>query len=846
MKNIKINTWLKEFVVTIGLLILGGVGINAQYHVTNAWVNNGTGYFNLRADGCNNTATIQCIDPNKPLPPTGYNYYRNGTIYYPNNTYYQRGTGNVIAACAKTISSCNASVSNDLCDGPVTLSASSIGSSCSVNYKWSNGLSGQNITVSQAGVYTMTATDCNGSICTDQITVQACQTFLTCSIIDSGDLCRDGSVTLTANVTGSNCSYNYVWNTDSQIKTITVTQAGLYSYTAIDCNGSTCTAQITVLDEKPNGGILTFTSGGVVTTICNEDEPLFVNLSEETGTNQAWVITDESLNILDFPAGPPFTLNNTGLETCLIWNASYEVLQGAAIGQNAENLTGCFDLSNSIRVEKVAVEGGNLTFNDGSITQNICIDNEADPLFVNLTGESGGNQAWVITDEALNILDSPAGPPFDLNGAGVGTCLIWSVNYENLIGAQLGQNAGDLTGCFDLSNSIEVVRELCVVETAGLGDYTWIDSNQDGIQDPDEMPLDGILVQLYLSTDPNKTMPIKSTVTNANGYYEFIDLDPNLDYIVKFDLKEDYVLTQSLGNASDGNVSSSDADPITGSTDVIDLDPGEFDATIDAGYNLVNPVPLMIDLKLQGAIDPNDPTLMTDELRQNGDIPLTEPYSANPNFNHNGGETIDQTVLTQTGKNAIVDWILAEVRNPTNPNIVVASRAGLLQRDGDFVDVDGVSPVDFDVPAGEYHISISHRNHLSIMTKEPVLLDNMTPVILDFTSLETMTYGEYAQTTLNGENVMWAGSVNNDGQIIFQGESNDVNEIFFEILNSPLNIEGQLNFILEEYGSGDLNMDGQVIHQGINNDVNVIFFNVLSHPGNINLSPSYIIQEQMP
>ncbi|WP_461443508.1 T9SS type A sorting domain-containing protein, partial [Maribacter sp.] len=47
----------------------------------------------------------------------------------------------------------------------------------------------------------------------------------------------------------------------------------------------------------------------------------------------------------------------------------------------------------------------------------------------------------------------------DFDGAGAGTCLIWYLRYEDgLVGAEMGLNANDLMGCFDLSNSVEVVR----------------------------------------------------------------------------------------------------------------------------------------------------------------------------------------------------------------------------------------------------------------------------------------------------------------------------------------------------------------------------------------------------
>ena len=52
------------------------------------------------------------------------------------------------------------------------------------------------------------------------------------------------------------------------------------------------------------------------------------------------------------------------------------------------------------------------------------------------------------------------------------------------------------------------------------------------------------------------------------------------------------------------------------------------------------------------------------------------------------------SVTAVTGSDAIVDWVFVELRNASG-NTVVDSRAALLQRDGDVVDVDGVSPLRF-------------------------------------------------------------------------------------------------------------------------------------------------------
>ena len=107
------------------------------------------------------------------------------------------------------------------------------------------------------------------------------------------------------------------------------------------------------------------------------------------------------------------------------------------------------------------VDAGAITFADGSTTATIIVDGTPDPLEVVQTGNPSGESAtFVITDAEANILAIPPGSgPFDLDGAGVGTCLIWYLVFDGeLEGAAVGANATDLSGCFELSNPLEVIR----------------------------------------------------------------------------------------------------------------------------------------------------------------------------------------------------------------------------------------------------------------------------------------------------------------------------------------------------------------------------------------------------
>ncbi|MBK9289517.1 MAG: hypothetical protein IPN38_18045 [Flavobacteriales bacterium] len=136
---------------------------------------------------------------------------------------------------------------------------------------------------------------------------------------------------------------------------------------------------------------------------------------------------------------------------------------------------------------------------------------------------------------------------------------------------------------------------------------------------------------------------------------------------------------------------------------------------------------------------------MRDDLRAQGLVPVTEPYStAGFSLVGNTTPTTTASVLAVSGSNAIVDWVLIELRQAGQPSQVLASRTALVQRDGDVVTTDGTSFISFTQPAGNYNVAIRHRNHFSAMTGAPVSLSSSATVI-DFRSVALGTYGTEAQ-----------------------------------------------------------------------------------------------------
>lgn len=213
---------------------------------------------------------------------------------------------------------------------------------------------------------------------------------------------------------------------------------------------------------------------------------------------------------------------------------------------------------------------------------------------------------------------------------------------------------------------------------------------------------------------------------------------------------------------------------------------------------------------------------MNDALRTSGLIPTAEPYAGLGYVMTAGGSgvVLSAGVSAVSGNNAICDWVLVELRQPVPPYAVLATRTALLQRDGDVVNFDGGSPVVFDAAPGNYHIAIRHRDHLGIMTGQPVALTANTASV-DFTNPATTTYGTNAQKTIGGRTVMWAGDTGGDGTLKYTGPGNDRDPILTAIGGSTPN-----NAVSNVYDRRDVNLDGVIKYTGANNDRDPILTNV--------------------
>ncbi len=189
---------------------------------------------------------------------------------------------------------------------------------------------------------------------------------------------------------------------------------------------------------------------------------------------------------------------------------------------------------------------------------------------------------------------------------------------------------------------------------------------------------------------------------------------------------------------------------------------------------------------LEGAFDPTT-SLMRDDLRTKGLIPVANPWSLTPD--------IPAAALAVSGNNALVDWVQVEIRAADDLTNILQTTSGLLQRDGELVDYDGVSPitVDNNLPA-EFYIVVFHKSHLPAMTPT-VLTANNGLLSYDFTAQDSYGNGGIGQKEL-ASGVWGLCSGNGSGD-------RDINGLDNQLWHSE-------NGIFNIYSPQDFNLDADI------------------------------------
>ena len=495
------------------------------------------------------------------------------------------------------------------------------------SYKWSNGVTTDNNSAIPAGDYTLTVTDANGCTVVDKVVVAEKDCGLLGNFVweddnyngvqDQGEkgienvkveLFDKNKNLLDMTLTDNNGIYYfyslhqgeyYVKFTKPDNYYPTKRRVGLGNSDS-DADLSTGFTELISLDkyekdstidagfyrlasigdtvwvDKDGDGIQDTDEpglGGVEVKLLDCDD----NEINTTTTDQSGKYIFEDLIPGDYkvqfvlPAGYKFTDSNSGTD--------------ANADSDADELTGKADC------ESLTSGENNMTYDAGvyvpaSIGDIVWLDKNANG--VQDQGEPGISGVSVILNDCSGnpidtvLTDADGKYLFDKLTPGD-----YKISFIMPAGYQLSEaNSGDDSADSDIESngystceSLEsgennLTYDIGLYEFASIGDYVWLDTNGDGIQNPHESGIEGVTVELQ---DCSGAV-ISTMETDDSGKYLFDNLRPG-DYRIKFNLPASYHFTEKdkANDAADSDANNS------GITVCEELESGEENLTYDAG-----------------------------------------------------------------------------------------------------------------------------------------------------------------------------------------------------------------------------------------------------------------------
>jgi hypothetical protein len=498
-------------------------------------------------------------------------------------------------------------------------------------YAWSTGETTETITVTEAGTYSVTVTDCAGCVATDEVVVTINDLpEVTASATNPVCLEENGSITFTFadNASRSNIEFSidggltYPLNVldNSGSASINDLAAGTYNLYArwgndecpVDLGSITLIANECaslgnfVWYDDDRDGVQDVGEEGVegVTAelyICGETDPIASTDTDENGfylfenlqPGDYYVVFDGETLPTDYVFSP----QNNG-----------DVALDSDADENGA--TACVELAPGEYNDTIDAGINNPT---GSIGDYVWEDEDQDG--VQDAGEAGV-EGVTVELYICGETDPIASTETDENGFYLFPDLEPGVEYyvvfSNLSGDYTFTNAnqGDDTLDSDADeDGATICYELGVDENyedfdAGIyiptnvGDYVWYDNDTDGIQDVDEDGVEDVVVTLVSAGDDGifgtaDDVVADTQTTDENGFYLFEDVLSG-DYIIVFDpttLPTDFVLTAQ--NEGGDDELDSDADPLSGATAPFTAVYGQDnDLSYDAGITPC-PVPML-------------------------------------------------------------------------------------------------------------------------------------------------------------------------------------------------------------------------------------------------------------
>jgi len=285
-------------------------------------------------------------------------------------------------------------------------------------------------------------------------------------------------------------------------------------------------------------------------------------------------------------------------------------------------------------------------------------DSNGKYLFPNVQAGS-----YTVSVDTTTLADGlEANPTYDYDGIGSAhSAAITVLPGQEMLATDFGYNWATTT---DVNNN---------TGTGAIGDRLWNDADGDGLQDPGEIGIAGVTVQL-LTPGPDgffgtaDDVVAATTTTNAAGYYIFDDLAAGA-YMVRINNGNPPAGYIQTGDPDQPGVACTACDNLT--TVPVILAPGDVFINADFGYRLVSGAQtigdtIFMDSNGDGNLDgdePGIPGVTVSLLDNSGNVIATTVTDANGQYNFTGLPNGTYTVWVNDTAN-----VLGELTQNSTPN----------------------------------------------------------------------------------------------------------------------------------------------------------------------------------
>ena len=217
---------------------------------------------------------------------------------------------------------------------------------------------------------------------------------------------------------------------------------------------------IQVTNQAANGGQMVFTGSS---DICLGDNSALLNVAVNgaTGEQFAYMVTDLSGTILALSSDRMIDVATFGVGAYRVQHVAYSgSISGLLIGENINDLDGCYDLSNTLVFNVTSPNAGTILTTAGDNMITVCPDGNALVNVQNVAPALGLEYRYLVTTVGGTILSVQESSQVQITSIESGTCRIYGwVGRSNIV-INVGDQVQNLAeGCAGISSNFITVRK---------------------------------------------------------------------------------------------------------------------------------------------------------------------------------------------------------------------------------------------------------------------------------------------------------------------------------------------------------------------------------------------------